>query len=126
MTRQYDPAYPDVVVDRTDPRLDEPSEFVDEPGDATGDGVGDEISDEELTRLALAADPEAPIDDDAVPFGDRDPAAFALLPDWYMPAPSLRRSPWRALALLGIAATLVIGTIGGFCVTYGIPEFVWN
>jgi hypothetical protein len=108
------------MVDRT--RLDEPDEVTDEMPDE----IGDEISDEELTRLALAADPDAPIDEDAVPFGDRDPAAFPLLPDWYMPAPSLRRTPWRAVALLGIAATLVIGTIGGFCVTYGIPEFVWN
>lgn len=85
-----------------------------------------EISDEELTAEALAADPDAQVPDDAVPFGDNDPTKFALLPDWYMPAPSLRRSPWRAAVLLGIAATLVIGTIGGFCITYGVPEFVWG
>lgn len=102
MTRQYDPAYRGHV----------PEEF--------------EISDEELTALALAADPDTPIDDDAEPFGDHDPATFPLLPDWYMPTPSLRRTPWRATVLVGIAVALVLGTIGGFCVTYGFPEFVWG
>lgn len=112
MTRPYGPAYRGGVPDdeqidaRPEPEL--------------------EISDAELTALALAADPDAPIDDDAVPFGDRDPATFPLLPDWYMPAPSLGRSRWRAYVLLGIAGALVLGTIGGFCVTYGFPEFVWG
>lgn len=116
MAGQYVPVYRGVV----------PGAIDDHP--ETGDiEIGDiEISDAELTAEALAADPDAPVPDDAVPFGDRDPAAFPLLPDWYMPAPSLRRTPWRAAVLLGIAASLVIGTIGGFCITFGIPEFVWG
>lgn len=85
-----------------------------------------EISDEELTALALAADPDAPIDADAVPFGDTDPTAFPLLPEWYMPAPGLRRSRGRAAVMLGFAISLVVINIGGFCVTYGIPDFVWG
>jgi hypothetical protein len=85
-----------------------------------------EISDEELTALALAADPDAPIDADAVPFGDHDPVSFALLPAWYMPAPGIRRSRGRAAVMLGFAASLVVINIGGFCVTYGFPEFVWR
>jgi hypothetical protein len=107
MARPYGPAYRGGVPD--------------EPVDTSETEIGDD----ELTALALAADPDAPFDDDAVPFGT-DPASFPLLPDWYMPAPSLRRSRWRAYVLLGIAATLVLGTIGGFCVTYGFPEFVWG
>lgn len=85
-----------------------------------------EISDAELTALALAADPDAPIDDDAIPFGDGDPATFSLLPEWYMPAPGIRRSRGRAAVMLGFAASLVVINIGGFCVTYGFPEFVWG
>lgn len=85
-----------------------------------------EITDEELTALALAADPDAPVPDDAVPFGDNDPASFALLPQWYMPAPGIRRSRGRAAIMFVFAISLVVINIGGFCVTYGIPEFVWR
>jgi hypothetical protein len=84
-----------------------------------------EISDEELTALALAADPDPEVPDDAVPFDDR-PAAFPLLPEWYMPAPGIRRSRGRAAVMLTFAVALVVINIGGFCVTYGIPEFVWG
>ena len=45
------------------------------------------ISDEELTALALAADPTELLDDDAVPFDGG--SAEGLLPDWYMPAPQV-------------------------------------
>lgn len=93
-----------------------PEERIDDP----------EISDDELTALALAADPDVCVPDDAVPFGDNDPAAFALLPEWYMPAPGIRRSRGRAAVMLAFAVSLVVVNIGGFCVTYGIVEFVWN
>ncbi len=82
-----------------------------------------EISDEELTALALAADPDAPLDDDAVPF-DAHLAEFPeLLPSWYMPAPSAyRRSRRRAaLVVLIIAALLVINACG-LCITSGHVE----
>jgi hypothetical protein len=85
-----------------------------------------EISDEELTALALAADPDTIVPDDAVPFGDNDSASFALLPAWYMPAPGIRRSRGRAAVMFAFAISLVVINIGGFCVTYGIPEFVWG
>ena len=94
--------------------------------DASLDATDFEISDEELTALALAADPDAPVPDDAVPFGDNDPTKFALRPAWYMPAPGIRRSRGRAAVMLAFAASLVVINIGGFCVTYGIPEFVWG
>ena len=61
----------------------------------TGGRPDDEFTDDELTALALAADPDAPIPDDAVPLSSTDDQAAALLPEWYMPAPSLRRSPSR-------------------------------
>lgn len=108
MARQYGPAYRGGVPEQPD-ETDEP-----------------EISEEELTALALAADPDAPVPDDAVPFGDHDPATFPLLPAWYMPAPGIRRSRGRAAVMLGFAVSLVVINIGGFCVTYGVPEFVWG
>jgi hypothetical protein len=94
--------------------------------DDSVDADGTVWSDEELTALALAADPDPELDDDAVPFGDTDPHAFALLPSWYMPAPGLRRSHAKAFVMAGFALALVVINIGGFCVTYGFPEFVWH
>ena len=85
-----------------------------------------EISDEELTALALAADPDTPVPDDAVPFDDQGRATVALLPEWYMPAPGGRRGRGRTAVMLGVAVSLVVVNIGGFCVTYGFPEFVWG
>jgi hypothetical protein len=88
-----------------------------------------ELSDEELTALALAADPNAVVDDDAVPFGGRAPGGAegdALLPDWYMPAPMLRRAGrTRRVVLAGIIGALLVVNAAGLCVTYGLPEIAW-
>ncbi|MEJ7801462.1 MAG: hypothetical protein WKF60_13140, partial [Ilumatobacter sp.] len=84
------------------------------------------ISDDELAELALAADPNAEIDADAVPFVITDGMGHGLLPDWYMPAPSLRRSPKRTVVLASVAIALFAINVGGVCVTYGIPDPVWK
>ncbi len=84
------------------------------------------ISDEELTALALAADPDAEIDVDAVPFVSTEGMGAGLLPDWYMPAPSLRRSPGRIAVLASFAIALFVINVGGVCVTYGVPDPVWK
>ena len=80
------------------------------------------FSDDELCALALDADPEAPLDDDARPLcevpGDATPLR---LPAWYMPAPmggSALRGWRRGVVALVIAAFLVI-TGFGLCNTYG-------
>ncbi len=83
-----------------------------------------EWSDEELAELALAADPDAPIDDDAVPFGQRE--GGALLPDWYMPVPvGLARSPRKRAAVGVIVLSLLALNAAGLCVTYGVIEVAW-
>ncbi|MEO6653429.1 MAG: hypothetical protein ABIP17_12315 [Ilumatobacteraceae bacterium] len=84
------------------------------------------ISDDELTALALAADPDAEIAADAVPFASTEGLGPDLLPDWYMPAPSLRRSPMRTAVLACVAIALFVINVGGVCVTYGIPDPVWK
>jgi hypothetical protein len=81
------------------------------------------MTDDELTELALAADPEAPLDDDAVSIFDLDPdRGPSLLPDWYMPSPSggIAAGPgWRRrVALLVIGSFLAINA-AGLCSTYG-------
>lgn len=84
-----------------------------------------EITDEELTALALAADPDAPIDPDAEPFGAAT-SAGALLPDWYMPGPApFRRTRPRVMAVAVIIGALLLVNAAGLCVTYGLPEIAW-
>jgi hypothetical protein len=85
----------------------------------------EEISGDELTALALAADPDQPVDPDAVPFSLGGEAA-GLLPEWYMPAPmSVGRGSARRWMLGGIVLILVAINGAGLCVTYGLPEIAW-
>jgi hypothetical protein len=76
-----------------------------------------DFSDDELTAMALAADPDEALDADAQPWTE---PADGLLPNWYMPAPvAHRRGGWRrAVAILVIVAFLVINACG-LCITYG-------
>lgn len=88
-----------------------------------------EISDEELTALALAADPDAELPADAMPFGGlaaSDDGNHSLLPAWYMPAP-LRRGggPARRVVIAGIVGALLLVSGAGLCVTYGVPQIAW-
>ena len=88
------------------------------------------MSDEELTALALAADPDAPADADAVPLSEYlqsgDDGEDQLLPEWYMPAPmsgARRLRGWRRrVAILVIVAFLLIDAYG-LCSTYGSVVF---
>lgn len=83
-----------------------------------------EVSDDELAAEAMAADPDAPIPDDAVPFGV--PLDHGLLPEWYMPASGpIRRTRPRIVAVVGIVAALLVVNGAGLCVTYGWPEIAW-
>ena len=84
---------------------------------------GAAMSDDELAALALAADPDVPVDDDAVCLAEvLDSYAPRLLPQWYMPAPMgptrLLRGWRRAVVLLVVASFLLI-TAAGLCNTYG-------
>ncbi len=82
------------------------------------------ITDEELTALALSADPGQPIDPAARP----DPAIrdHGPLPLTYMP-PSMSGAGTRTtvttiVALLLVTAFVVITALG-FCMTYGALSF---
>jgi hypothetical protein len=78
------------------------------------------ISDEELTALALAADPDQPLDSNAVPLADYLAESFGPLPEWYM-APVMARHSGRrrqVIILAVIGAFLLIEAFG-LCSTYG-------
>jgi hypothetical protein len=79
------------------------------------------LSDDELSSLALAADPDAPLDADAVPwnFG----FSPTVLPDWYMPRATARASG-RVTRI--VAVSMVVGLVVicafGLCVTSGFIQ----
>ena len=83
-----------------------------------------EVSDDELTALALAADPEPAAPPDAVSVWDvlevDDDAP--LLPEWYQPAP-MRRAVllhgWRRRVVLVTIIAFVAIDAFGLCSTYG-------
>ncbi|MEO5839094.1 MAG: hypothetical protein ABIQ73_28800 [Acidimicrobiales bacterium] len=85
-----------------------------------------ELTLDELTELALAADPHEHLEPDAVPLaGTSD--AFALLPQWYMPVPIARsgtRSLWQVAVAIFLISAFVTITALGFCITYGRLEGV--
>lgn len=81
------------------------------------------FTDDELAALALAADPDEPIDEAAVPFGGS--SASPLLPAWYMPAPQGAVGRSRRVAGAAIIVSLVLVNAVGLCVTYGLPEIAW-
>jgi hypothetical protein len=96
----------------------------DEPADKAAwadQGIDhDEISDADLTMLALAADPDLPLDPEAVPLAVYLAQAPGTLPEWYM-APAMARSGnrWRALVVLSIVGAFIFIEALGFCSAYG-------
>ena len=93
------------------------------PNDVDTDISELDITDEELAELALAADPDAPLDEDAVPFHPMLAGETALLPEWYMPVDASRvRSDWHGIVAIGIAVGLVLCNAFAICVTNGIPS----
>jgi hypothetical protein len=80
------------------------------------------LTEDELTELALAADPAAPIPVDAVPIGVHlAHFAPAPLPLWYMP-PVLRSGHrrWRTPVVLAVVSAFLLIDALGLCNTYGI------
>jgi hypothetical protein len=87
------------------------------------DGTAEEyghFTEAELTALALAADPNGRIDDDAVPVAEFLGQSAGLLPAWYMPSPMVRGAkPWRIPVVAAIVAAFVIIEAFGLCSTFG-------
>ena len=79
------------------------------------------FSDEELCELALGADPDQPLDADAIPLAFSDARNFDLLPHWYMPPVmwSGGTCRWRKAVIIVIVATLVTIEALGLCSVFG-------
>jgi hypothetical protein len=83
------------------------------------------LTDDELTALALAADPDAPLDADAVPLHVHlAQFAGAALPQWYMaPATAGRGKRWRTPVVVAIIAAFLLIEGLGLCNTFG--QLTW-
>ena len=81
------------------------------------------ISDEELTLLALAADPTEHLSADATPLAGSQPADDGPLPGWYMPpvVRGVQSRGRRNVALVVVGSFLLINALG-LCATYGFLE----
>jgi hypothetical protein len=87
----------------------------------------DVLTDEELAAMALAADPDAPVNEDAVSLWElTSEESEELLPAWYMPSPMARSRllhGWRRSVVLLLIASFILINAAGLCVTYGWVQF---
>jgi hypothetical protein len=83
------------------------------------------LTDAELTSLAMAADPDAPLSDDAIPLSlHLAQFAGAALPQWYMaPATSRSGQRWRTPVVVTIIAAFLLIEALGLCNTFGQLSF---
>ncbi len=85
------------------------------------------LSDDELSALALAADPEVEVDPEAISLWDlAAPDESPCLPQWYMPAPvggAVQVRDWRRKVIPVVIAAFVIINAYGLCSTYGQVTF---
>ena len=78
------------------------------------------LSDEELTALALDADPRAPLDPDAEAWNGAWGAQWNTLPDWYMPSASaIGRGRGTKVVVISIIVGLLVIDAFGLCITSG-------
>ena len=82
----------------------------------------DEVpTDEELTALALAADPDVPIAEGAVPIGIHLAQLGSALPLWYMPPAASRGGRrWKTPFVIAVVSAFLLIDLMGLCNTYGI------
>jgi hypothetical protein len=98
--------------------------------DRPGIESAEPFTDDELTALALAADANAPVSDDAVAIWELlGPGPQSPLPSWYMPAPmgTRRLRGWRGrlvrCSVYSVIASFVVINAYGLCNTYGQLHF---
>lgn len=82
--------------------------------------AGEPLTEDELEALALAADPSAPLADDAVPIGVHLAQFAGALPQWYMPpVMGNRGGRWRLPVVVGVISAFLLIEALGLCNTYG-------
>jgi len=92
--------------------------------------VVESFSDDELSAMALEADPDVTVDHDAVCVWDViGSGPVDVLPSWYMPAPmgTPRLSGWRRRLVRFNVGLIIVSFVAinaaGLCNTYGQLHF---
>ena len=95
--------------------------ITDDLGNAAGDPMADSWTDDELSELALGADPRERLTADATPLDGSAPAGGGPLAGWHGAgvARGVTARPRRIAALSVVGAFLVINALG-LCATYGV------
>jgi len=79
------------------------------------------LTDEEPTALALAADPDAPRPEGAVPIGMHLAQFGTSLPLWYMPPAAGRVGRrWKAPCVIAVVSAFPLIDVMGLCNAYGV------
>jgi hypothetical protein len=82
------------------------------------------LSDEELTALALAADPAAPLDPNAEPWHFGYGFLKNPLPDWYMPMPiATGRGRGTRIVVGSVVLGMIVICAFGLCITSGFLQW---
>jgi len=89
-----------------------------------GTSLSEMPTDEELTAIALAADPASPIDPSVEPYHFGRGFASSALPHWYMPSPIAagRGRGTKAVIVVVVVGMMIIGAFG-LCITSGFLQF---
>ncbi len=88
--------------------------------DGPGEFEGAGFTDDELTALALAADPDQPVEAGARPLDLYSGQSTSFLPMWYMPPVMMRGSGgWRTGVIVAIVSAFLLINALGLCITYG-------
>ena len=83
-------------------------------------GIAEPLTEDELEALALAADPSAPLAEDAVPIGVHLAQFAGALPQWYMPpVMGNRGGRWRTPVVVAVISAFLLIEALGLCNTYG-------
>jgi len=89
-------------------------------GSVEADTADGPLTEEELTALALACDPDQPLDPDATALDLYPDRTFGLLPGWYMPpVTAIGSRRWRTPVVVMIIAAFLLIDAFGLCITYG-------
>ena len=81
-------------------------------------------TDDELIALALAADPESPIDLNAAPYHFGLGFNRNALPQWYMPSPMASgRGRGTKVVIVSVVIGMMVIAAFGLCITSGFLQF---
>ncbi|HVB51677.1 MAG TPA: hypothetical protein VND89_08095 [Acidimicrobiales bacterium] len=91
---------------------------------STDTSLSEMPTDDELIALALAADPESPVDLNAEPYHFGLGFNRNALPQWYMPSPMASgRGRGTKVVIVSVVIGMMVIAAFGLCITSGFLQF---